>query len=111
MTQPTNLFAGVPRVLSHELLVPLLETGSFRLERIVSAGHTTPPGTWCDQPRDEWVIVLRGSAGLLFEGEPEPMVLGAGDYVTIPAHRRHRVEWTDPTEQTVWLALHYCARK
>ena len=27
----------------------------------------------------------------------------------IPAHRRHRVEWTDPEAPTVWLALHYPA--
>jgi len=25
----------------------------------------------------------------------------------IPAHRLHRVEWTDATEPTIWLALHY----
>lgn len=53
--------------------------------------------------------MLRGSAGLLFEGDREPVRLHAGDYVTIPAHRRHRVEWTDPVEPTVWLALHYRA--
>ena len=27
--------------------------------------------------------------------------------VNIPAHRRHRVEWTDPHEPTIWLAVHY----
>jgi cupin 2 domain-containing protein len=31
----------------------------------------------------------------------------AGDYVEIPAHTRHRVEWTDPDEDTVWLAVYY----
>jgi cupin 2 domain-containing protein len=30
-----------------------------------------------------------------------------GDYLDIPAHRRHRVEWTDPAQPTVWLAIHY----
>jgi cupin 2 domain-containing protein len=29
-----------------------------------------------------------------------------GDYVNLPAHCRHRVEWTDPERETVWLALH-----
>jgi cupin 2 domain-containing protein len=36
-------------------------------------------------------------------------VLHPGDHVVIPAHRRHRVEWTDSTEKTIWLALHYQA--
>ena len=43
-----------------------------------------------DQEGDEWVILLLGSAGLLFDGEPEPRVLRPGDALNIPAHRRHR---------------------
>jgi cupin 2 domain-containing protein len=31
----------------------------------------------------------------------------AGDFVNIPAHRKHRVEWTTPDEPTVWLAVFY----
>jgi len=27
--------------------------------------------------------------------------------VVIPARCRHRVEWTDPDQETVWLALHH----
>jgi cupin 2 domain-containing protein len=53
------------------------------------------------------VILLSGNAGLLFEGETEVRVMRPGDYVHIPAHRRHRVEWTDREQKTVWLALHY----
>jgi cupin 2 domain-containing protein len=34
-------------------------------------------------------------------------VMRPGDYVHIPAHQRHRVEWTEPDQKTVWLALHY----
>ena len=30
-----------------------------------------------------------------------------GDYVHIRAHVRHRVAWTDPNRETVWLALHH----
>ena len=30
-----------------------------------------------------------------------------GDFVNIPAHKKHRVEWTTPDEPTVWLAVHY----
>jgi cupin 2 domain-containing protein len=78
-----------------------------RLERIVSTGQATPPGQWYDRETNEWVAVLHGRAGLRFEGEDAIVVMGAGDHVLIPAHRRHRVEWTDPDEPTIWLALHY----
>jgi len=103
----SNLFDDVPRTLPVEKIDVLLETPGVRLERIVSTGHATPPGQWYDQNRDEWVVVLRGRARLRFEGEPEPRELGVGDHVLIPAHTRHRVEWTDPTTPTVWLALYY----
>ena len=85
----------------------LLETPALRLERIISTGHATAAGRWYDQDRDEWVAVLRGSAGLRFEGEAEARVLRPGDHLLIPARRRHRVEWTDAAEPTVWLALHH----
>jgi cupin 2 domain-containing protein len=101
-----NLFADLPRSLPVELIEVLLETEGVRLERIVSTGQATPAGTWYDQDGDEWVVLLQGGAELAFESESEPRRLRAGDYVLIPAHRRHRVAWTDPTTPTVWLALH-----
>lgn len=102
-----NIFARLPASLPEELVEVLLTTPALRLERIVSTGHATPPGRWYDQDRDEWVVVLRGSAGLLLDGEAEARVLRPGDHILLPAHRRHRVEWTDATEPTVWLALSY----
>jgi cupin 2 domain-containing protein len=102
-----NLFASMPSEMPAELFQVLLETQNFRLERIVSAGQATPPGEWYDQDAHEWMVLLSGAAGLRFEGEPESRRLRPGDYLLIPAHRRHRVEWTDPTQATVWLALHY----
>jgi cupin 2 domain-containing protein len=85
----------------------LLEAPGFRLERIVSMGHATPAGRWYDQDRAEWVLLLRGGAGLRFEDDAAPLTLRPGDHVLIPARRRHRVEWTDAAEPTVWLALHF----
>jgi cupin 2 domain-containing protein len=101
-----NLFDAIPAEIPTEIFQVLLKTDSFRLERIVSGGQATPPGEWCDQDSHEWVVLLRGSACLRFEGEPD-LVLHPGEHLLIPAHRRHRVEWTDPTQPTVWLALHY----
>jgi cupin 2 domain-containing protein len=90
-----------------EISETLLSTEDFKLERIVSLSQATPPGEWYDQDMNEWVVLLSGSAGLLFDGEEEIFIMKPGDYVHIPAHRRHRVEWTDPEQKTVWLALHY----
>ncbi|OYD14018.1 cupin [candidate division WOR-3 bacterium JGI_Cruoil_03_44_89] len=102
-----NIFSQIPNSIGEEIFESLLETDRFKLERIISTGQATSSGEWCDQETNEWVILLSGSAGLLFEGETETVVMHPGDYVNIPAHRRHRVEWTDKVERTVWLALHY----
>ena len=88
-----------------EQFVELLSRPGLRIERIVSAGQTSPPGFWYDQPQGEWVLVLQGEAGLAFEDEQEPRRLQAGDFVDIAPHRRHRVEST--ATPTVWLAVHY----
>jgi cupin 2 domain-containing protein len=104
-----NLFAA-PRdagLRAEEVFEELLCGGGFRLERIVSTGQTTPPGEWYDQPQAEWVLLLSGRALLRFEADAEPRELVPGDFVNIPAHCRHRVEFTATDEPTVWLALHY----
>ncbi|MEW6296263.1 MAG: cupin domain-containing protein [Thermodesulfobacteriota bacterium] len=105
--KPQNLFSPLPNIIPEEICEVLLHTGLFTLQRIISAGQATPPGEWYDQDTHEWVVLLSGSAGLRFADAPDLLVLRPGDYVHIPAHRRHRVEWTDPRHPTVWLALHY----
>jgi cupin 2 domain-containing protein len=102
-----NLFAELPHDRTDEQTTELVATANVRIERIVSHGQASPPGFWYDQDWAEWVIVLTGSAGLLCEGDAAARTLRPGDYVHIPAHRRHRVEWTDPTHDTVWLAVHH----
>jgi cupin 2 domain-containing protein len=102
-----NIFWDLPKMIIEETSETVLDTEHFRLERIISSGQGTPSGEWYDQDTNEWVILLAGNAGLLFEGETEVRVMRPGDYVHIPAHRRHRVAWTDPEQKTVWLALHY----
>jgi cupin 2 domain-containing protein len=106
-----NLFdlPGIPDEEEEELFEPLALGSGTRIERIVSHGQASPPNGWYDQERDEWVLLLRGSAGLHFEGEPEERVLHPGDWMRIPAHRRHRVAWTDTGTATVWLAIHFDA--
>ena len=90
-----------------ELITTLLDADNVRIERIVSHGHTSPDGFWFDQDQHEWVVVLKGAARLGFECEEQPVEMKPGDFVNIPARKRHRVEWTTPDEPTLWLAVHY----
>jgi cupin 2 domain-containing protein len=102
-----SLFAEMPQDRMDEQTSALLDTPEVKIERIISHGQASPPGFWYDQDLAEWVLVLAGSAGLLFEGEAAARTLRPGDYVHIPAHVRHRVEWTDATYDTIWLAVHH----
>ncbi|KEQ18056.1 cupin domain-containing protein [Endozoicomonas numazuensis] len=104
---PGNLFQNIPDTLPDELFQELLSGDQFKVERIVSRGHTTPSGEWYDQDWDEWVLLLTGAAKLRIEYKKELMELSPGDYLHIPAHQRHRVEWTDPDQNSVWLAIHF----
>lgn len=107
---PTNIFADLPRsTLPEEQFSELLSRPGLRIERIVSTGQASPPDFWYDQAQAEWVLLLQGQAELRFEDTPQPVPLAVGDFVEIAAHRRHRVEWTDPGQTTVWLAIHYAA--
>ncbi len=106
---PANLLRDLPPPTGEEIFETLLTGGPFRLERIVTRGQTSPPGFWFDQELDEWVMVLAGAAKLRFEDQEQLVELRPGDWVHIAAHRRHRVEWVDPNQTTVWLAIHYAA--
>lgn len=102
-----NIFQNIPESIPKERVNIISETDHVRIERIVSKGHASPPGFWYDQHQNETVILFKGSAGLLFDGKDETIVMHPGDYLDIPPHTRHRVQWTDPDEETVWLAIHY----
>lgn len=100
-----NLFADFPSQLPSELFTTLLEADAVRIERIVSHGHSSSEGFWYDQDQSEWVVLLKGSARLRIEDKL--IELQPGDFLNIPAHQKHRVEWTTPDEQTIWLAVFY----
>jgi cupin 2 domain-containing protein len=104
--QAGNLFHDIAPAAAEEQVTQLLDTLGVRIARIVSHAHASPTGYWYDQDDAEWVMVVSGEAGLLIEGETEVRRLGPGDYVLIPAHERHRVEWTAADQPTIWLAVH-----
>ena len=101
----TNIFADLPSHLPEELVQTLIDAANVRIERIVSHGHASPADFWYDQAQHEWVIVLKGAARLQFEDGMIEMKVG--DFVNIPAFKKHRVDWTTPDEPTVWLGVRY----
>jgi cupin 2 domain-containing protein len=101
-----NLFADLEADPAKERVTGLLSAPHLRIDRIVSHGHASKPGFWYDQDWTEWVLLVSGAAALMIEGEAAPRRLDPGDYVLIPPHVRHRVEWTQTDAPTVWLAIH-----
>lgn len=100
-----NIFQHLPTRISVEIFDTIIQTPNVRIERIISKGHRSEDDFWYDQDEAEWVLVLKGAARLQFE---DGMVeLRPGDHVNIAAHQKHRVDWTMPDEETVWLAVFY----
>ena len=102
-----SLFADIPTSLPAELVETLVQAASVRIERIVSRGQASPEGFWYDQEWHEFVLLVSGRARLAFADGTPAIDLESGDWLDIPAHKKHRVEWTVPGQDTVWLAIHY----
>ena len=101
-----NLFTNLPNDLSNEVFTDLVTSHSVRIERIVSSGQSSPESGWYDQDENEWVLVLEGFGTIAFADGSEK-TLCKGDYLTIPAHQKHKVSRTDPDNLTIWLAVFY----
>jgi cupin 2 domain-containing protein len=88
----------------HELFETLVASDGILIERIISKGHTTPAGEWYDQEQDEWVLLLQGDAVLAYD-DGSLAIVKTGDYLFIPAHKKHRVEFTSTEPPCIWLAV------
>lgn len=104
MDKDINIFSLPEELPDKELTDLLCQNKSFRIERIVSSGQTSPEGFWYDQDEDEWVVVLQGSAKLRFYNG-RAVSLNKGDHFYIPAHLKHRVEYTSKTPKCIWLCV------
>ena len=102
-----NFFSNIPNKIFDEIFNTIIQTKNISIERIISKSHASPKDFWYDQEKNEWVMVLKGHAKLKFLENDEMVEMKAGDYFNIPAHCKHRVEWTDPNTETIWLAVHY----
>lgn len=104
-----NLYRDIPHQLPAEIIDTLAASpsGSMRIERIVSQGHCSPPDFWYDQEQAEWVLLLQGAAVVRFETDNRMVQMAPGDYLSIAAHEKHRVESTSDIGHTIWLAIFY----
>ena len=105
-TRIGDLFESLPEDISDEIFSELVRGDNIKIERIVSKGHASPASGWYDQAENEWVAVLKGAAKIVFENGNEVHLI-AGSQLTIPAHTKHKVTWTTPDTETIWLAIHY----
>ena len=101
-----NIFENIPAKIPDEIFETLIKGNNVKIERIISKGHSSPKDFWYNQEENEWVILLKGHAKLSFEKD-ELIELLPGDYINIPANKKHRVEWTDPENETIWLSVFY----
>lgn len=100
---------AAPQANGEKLEVLLKDFTGLTLERIISAGQTTPQDSSYVQDEDEWVCLLAGSARLKIDlggGQFQTISLSPGDWLVIPSKVPHWVTHTSVSPQAVWLALH-----
>lgn len=101
-----NIFNNIPNPTNEEFLETILTQSNIKIVRIVSYGHTAPKEGWYDQKENEWVVILEGEAILSFK-DKEDIKLFKGDSYFIAAHTKHKVSWTIPNKETIWLACFF----
>lgn len=98
-----SLHEGTAPEQGAESFVELARAGGARVERIASRGVIN--GEWYEQGWPEFVLLVAGAAKLDF-ADGSTRQLKPGDWALLPAHCRHRVTWTDPNQETLWLAVY-----
>ena len=101
-----NMFDLPAKLPPQELFETLFNNEQVLIERVVSTGQVTPPGEWYDQEQNEWLMVLQNSEELSYENNSR-IKLTRGDYLLIPAHQKHRVEYTSTEPPCIWLTIFF----
>ena len=84
--------------------LPLADTADLdRALEVAARGFAM----WRDAPAQQRAMVLQGAARLRFREPERVLALGPGDWADIRPHEAHRVDWTAPDVDTVWLAVFY----
>jgi len=97
-----HFLKDIPEFSNYELFQTIFSNKNIKIERIVSYGQTTPKDFWYDQKEDEFVLIVQGSAQILYENQ-ELYHLNVGDSLYIKAHQKHQVVYTQ--NPTIWLAV------
>jgi cupin 2 domain-containing protein len=107
-SEARSVLDGIPADLATrpELAEVIARSSHVRVERIVSRGHASPEDFWYDQAQTEWVLLFAGRARLRFQ-DGHVVELRPGDHLLIDPHQRHRVDWTDPSCDTIWIAVFF----
>lgn len=99
-----NLYASLPATdAPAEEFSDLFQSSHVRIERIVSQGQRSPEEFWYDQEENEWVLLIEGEAELEFKTPKDSFYLKKGDWILIPAHKKHRINHT--SSPAIWLAV------
>ena len=104
---PKNIFSDIPLDFKEEFIEPLVKDSNVKIARIVSRGHRSARDFWYNQDVNEFVLVLEGEAKLKFKDEKKIAHMRKGDYMIIPVHKEHRIQWTSKNEDTLWLTVHF----
>lgn len=102
-----NIYS-LPEILrkDFESFHTLFQNENILIEKIISTGQRTPDNQWLQQEKSEWVILIRGKAGIrLFNEDVRNLI--EGDFIHIPKNTKHRVEYTSSEPVCIWLAVHF----
>jgi len=84
-----------------EEFTTLLESKNIKIVKIVSSDNINDI-EYC-QNENEFVVLIEGSATIEIEGDIKK--LKRGDYLYIPALKKHKVIKT--SKGTLWIAIHF----
>lgn len=109
--ETNNIYTHLPPAQKTEVSEKIISNSGVKIERITSLGQATLPGKWLESKRNEWVILLKGKAKLRLRSHENIIHMEPGDHIYIPAGIKHRVEWTDPGQKSVWVAVMFGDKK
>ncbi len=81
------------------------ESSHWRLELISSCNSACYHNRWDEFKEHEWMLILRGSLLLRLKDSDSMVELNVGDHFYLAPHSLHRLEKTDPSPGSAWLAL------
>lgn len=105
MVDKYNIFEKVLVNKNEEQFFEIFKNETIKVEKIVSNGQKSPENFWYEQEKNEYILLLSGSAILQFEDFE--IELEKGDCLNISAMKKHRVKFTSLSEPTIWFAIFY----